>query len=220
MADIYAFPTGAPPTASAPRQDGLPERPAGVPDEMWNAVESVRDMTRVADVRYREIPVPSTLADYGIGVELECGERDGNTASFSSDLSHSPRLATGWIMILFSAQSRIDWAGRWRCVAFTRLPLHASENDGLAPRMYWDDMCDFLSDVDPDSVGGTVTVTQNTSFGSLLSEAEAGCEMRVSWSPLGLPDGGLDAGAQVGMWARFIRSTVRFDEGLGSDSSD
>ena len=68
MADIYAFPTGAP-------NEGHPERPQGVPDDVWAAVESVSAMKRLYDVRYREIPVPSTLADYGIGVELEAGER-------------------------------------------------------------------------------------------------------------------------------------------------
>lgn len=64
MADIYAFPTGE-------SNDGRPVRPQGVPDEVWAAVESVSTMKRIHDVRYREIPVPSTLADYGIGVEFE-----------------------------------------------------------------------------------------------------------------------------------------------------
>ena len=68
MADIYAFPTGE-------SNDGRPVRPQGVPDEVWAAVESVSTMKRIHDVRYREIPVPSTLADYGIGVEFEAGER-------------------------------------------------------------------------------------------------------------------------------------------------
>ena len=207
---------------SAAPQGELPGRPDGVPDEVWHAVESVRSMSRVPDVRYREIPVPSTLADYGIGVELECAGYDGSEASSpSSDpliAASRPAVATGWIMMLYSAQSRMDWAGRWRCVAFTRLPLQASENDGLTPRMYWEDMCDHLTDIDPDSVGGTVTVTQNSSFGTLAcDDTDAGCEMRVSWTPLELPDGGLDAGNQVGAWADFIRSTVRFDEGLTID---
>ena len=46
----------------------MPERPVGVPDAVWSAVESVRSMPRVTGMRYRELPVPSTLADYGIGV--------------------------------------------------------------------------------------------------------------------------------------------------------
>lgn len=213
MADIYAFPTGVSTPAHA-GDDGMPERPAGVPDEVWQAVESVHAMKRVADVRYREIPVPSTLADFGIGVELECGAREGDTNPFSADLTDSPRVATGWIMILNSRQRREDWAGRWRCVCFARMPLETCENDGLTPGMYWEDMCDYLRDVDPETVGGTVTVTQNTSFGALAGEANAGCEMRVSYTPLDEAGAGLgfDAGAQVNAWACFLRSTVRFEE--------
>jgi len=51
----------------------MPERPVGVPDAVWSAVESVRSMPRVTGMRYRELPVPSTLADYGIGVEMRRG---------------------------------------------------------------------------------------------------------------------------------------------------
>ena len=158
MADIYAFPTGAP-------NEGHPERPQGVPDDVWAAVESVSAMKRLYDVRYREIPVPSTLADYGIGVELEAGER-------------------------------------------------MDSHPFAAPGMYWEDMCDYLGEVEPDSISGTVTVTQNTTFGLMAGSTSAGCEIRVSWTPLDGtgPGGTMDAGAQVNSWAAFIRSTTRREE--------
>ena len=161
MADIYAFPTGE-------SNDGRPVRPQGVPDEVWAAVESVSTMKRIHDVRYREIPVPSTLADYGIGVEFEAGERalgDAFSAGLGSDAES--RIATGWIMMLYAHELRIDWDSNWRCVAFARLPLETAENDSLTPGMYWDDMCDYFDGIEPDSVSGTVTVTQNTAFGSM-----------------------------------------------------
>ena len=129
MADIYAFPTGAP-------NEGHPERPQGVPDDVWAAVESVSAMKRLYDVRYREIPVPSTLADYGIGVELEAGERM-DSHPFAADSVSEPHVATGWVMTLYSHELRPDWNSNWRCVAFARLPLEPSENDSLAPGMYW-----------------------------------------------------------------------------------
>ena len=166
MADIYAFPTGE-------SNDGRPVRPQGVPDEVWAAVESVSTMKRIHDVRYREIPVPSTLADYGIGVEFEAGERalgDAFSAGLGSDAES--RIATGWIMMLYAHELRIDWDSNWRCVAFARLPLETAENDSLTPGMYWDDMCDYFDGIEPDSVSGTVTVTQNTAFGSLAADAE------------------------------------------------
>ena len=164
MADIYAFPTGE-------SNDGRPVRPQGVPDEVWAAVESVSTMKRIHDVRYREIPVPSTLADYGIGVEFEAGERalgDAFSAGLGSDAES--RIATGWIMMLYAHELRIDWDSNWRC--------------------------------------------QNTAFGSMAGSTSAGCEIRVSWTPLDGtgPDGTMDAGAQVRSWAAFIRSTIRFEE--------
>ena len=190
-------------------------RPQGVPDEVWAAVESVSTMKRIHDVRYREIPVPSTLADYGIGVEFEAGERalgDAFSAGLGSDAES--RIATGWIMMLYAHELRIDWDSNWRCVAFARLPLETAENDSLTPGMYWDDMCDYFDGIEPDSVSGTVTVTQNTAFGSMAGSNSAGCEIRVSWTPLDGtgPDGTMDAGAQVRSWAAFIRSTIRFEE--------
>ena len=117
-------------------------------------------------------------------------------------------------MMLYAHELRIDWDSNWRCVAFARLPLETAENDSLTPGMYWDDMCDYFDGIEPDSVSGTVTVTQNTAFGSMAGSASAGCEIRVSWTPLDGtgPDGTMDAGAQVRSWAAFIRSTIRFEE--------
>ncbi|PWG66297.1 DUF3000 family protein [Bifidobacterium callitrichidarum] len=209
MAEIFAFPAGTPAAMRPGDGAGAPQhpvRPRGVPDDVWAAVESVRTMQRLDDVRYREIPVPSTLADFGIGVELE---------SESSSQEAGPlRLATGWIMMLYAHEPRTGWDSNWRCVAFARLPLEAGENDPLAPGMYWDGMCDYVEYAEPDTVSGTVTVTRNTAFGGLDEAPSSGCEMRVSWTPLDGtgPDGTMDAGAQVNSWAAFIRSTVRPEE--------
>lgn len=204
MASIYVFPAGVP-------NEGQLLRPQGVPDELWAAVESVNAMPHLPGVRYREIPVPSTLADYGIGVELEA-EPDCSAAA--STAGFPPDSATGWVMMLYCHEPRVEWGSRWRCVAFARLPLAPAENDPLVPGMYWDDMCDHLVNIDLDSVSGTVTVNQNTSFGGIVVRADAGCEIRVSWTPLDVvgADGTMDAGAQVNAWAAFMASVVRSEE--------
>ena len=170
-------------------------RPQGVPDQVWNAVLSVDCMRRLKGMTYREIPVPNSMANFGIGVALECDET----------------YASGWIMILYSLKCREDWHSHWRCVAYAQLPLPSDENDGLAPSMYWDGMRSFVDDASLGDVSGTVTVTQNTSFG-LAQEGTAGCEMRVSWTPLASMDGGLDAGGQVQCWARFVQSASECEE--------
>ncbi|NEG54518.1 DUF3000 family protein [Bifidobacterium platyrrhinorum] len=207
MADIYAFPTGVKSRTGRDADPELPGRPVGVPDDVWQAVESIREMPHLRDVRYREIPVPSTLADYGIGVELESGARE-DAADRMFDGTMPTGLATGWIMILYSVEPRSDWGSNWRCVAFARLPLDKGENDALTPDMYWDIMCDHLDAAEPGSIGGTVTVTRNTAFGSLGRDDSAGCEMRVSFTPTTFDGMSYDAGASVSAWARFLRSTI------------
>ena len=214
MAEILTFPAE---TTANTQETGtpLPHRPDGVPDAVWHAVCSVHAMRRVGGVRYREIPVPSTLADYGIGVQMECGAvegRDGLSAPHDEASKHS---AGGWVMLLYSERPRSDWQGHWRCVVFARLPLEPNENDGLTPAMYWEDMCAYLTDPDPDSVTGTVTVTQNTSFGSLEGDTSAGCEIRASFTPLPMatsPGGDIDAGELVATWGEFLASTVGDDD--------
>lgn len=202
MAEIFAFPQDA----GAARHGGgdavRPGRPHGVPDAVWQAVESVRAMTREPGMRYREIPVPSSMADYGIGVRLDgdgAGPRAGEGAG-------------GWIMMLYMRHG----AGRrpgWRCVAFAKVPLDAGEHDALASDLYWQEARERIERVgDADSIAGTVTVFRNTSFGLPAAALAAGCELRVSWTPLATTDDAMDAGAQTQMWARFLRSVMTAEE--------
>ncbi len=214
MADVYAFPTEMPSQGclgTSTVADDRVERPDGVPDDMWFAVQSVRTMHRIPGVQYREVPVPSSLADFGIGVEIECRTSQSSDITSSREQEFSSQVATGWIMVLYSTSERRDWGSQWRCVAFARMPLDSEEEDCLTPTMYWDDMCTHFDNVVPDSVGGTVTVTRNTSFGTMDSSSHAGCEIRASWTPLADVDG-MDAGKQIVLWSRFINSAVHYSE--------
>lgn len=210
MADIYAFPQGAPNEArttgrgscacAAPPESML-IRPSGVPDKVWDAVLSVERMPRLSGVSYREIPVPCAMASFGIGVEMDCDET----------------RSTGWIMVLYSHKYRNDWHSHWRCAAFAALPLPGNERDCLTSSMYWDAMADQIGAYGVEHVSGTVTVTRSTVFGGQSDAPETGCEIRVSWTPLDYADGGLDAGAQVGAWAEFLRSMTQSEEDYSVD---
>ena len=205
MADIYAFPQGAPNEArttgrgscacAAPPESML-TRPSGVPDKVWDAVLSVERMPRLSGVSYREIPVPCAMASFGIGVEMDCDET----------------RSTGWIMVLYSHKYRNDWHSHWRCAAFAALPLPGNERDCLTPSMYWYAMTDQIGAYGVEHVSGTVTVTRSTVFGGQSDAPETGCEIRVSWTPLDYADGGLDAGTQVGAWAEFLQSMTQSEE--------
>lgn len=176
-------------------------RPSGVPDKVWDAVLSVERMPRLSGVSYREIPVPCAMASFGIGVEMDCDET----------------RSTGWIMVLYSHKYRNDWHSHWRCAAFAALPLPGNERDCLTPSMYWDAMVDQIGAYGVEHVSGTVTVTRSTVFGGQSDAPETGCEIRVSWTPLDYADGGLDAGAQVGAWAEFLRSMTQSKEDYSVD---
>ncbi|MDN6272280.1 MAG: DUF3000 domain-containing protein [Bifidobacterium crudilactis] len=230
MAEIYSIPVRD--MAFHTRESGEGEksscslsRPAGVRDELWYAVESVHHMVRVESIDYQEIQVPSSMADAGIGVELsyrkdayDLSALDG--ISYSEGLRTSPvssahksqdaarsRLASpsGWIMVLYSHVPRAEWDSQWRCVGFFTTEIAAQEHDSLTADMFLDDMTAHLTEAEPDSVRGTVTLTQNRSFGVIEQDNGCGCEIRVSWTPAGVTSHGLDAGRQVQMWARFIR---------------
>ena len=77
-------------------------RPLGVPDVVWDAVLSVRNMRRVNGVAYREIPIPCAMADFGVGVALESSSYRDEKSYFRNDCAMTGnRCATadGWIMV-------------------------------------------------------------------------------------------------------------------------
>ena len=192
-------------------------RPAGVPDVVWDAVCSVHDMPRVPGVLYHEIPVDHALCDFGIGVEM------------MMDLDADSPL--GWVSIQYSQNSRTfrERAGlqshrhtgtytstslqsdaHWRCVAFMRFPISGSEDDGLTPAMYWDEIGARMAGVAVGAPSGTVSVTRNTVFQTgtspICARSGLGCEVRMSWTPATLDNGRIDSGMQVFCLADILRS--------------
>ena len=59
--------------------------------------------------------------------------------------------------------------------------------------------------------GNGVEFPKHIRFGDMEAEPHAGCEMRVSWTPSVSPEGA-DAGAQVSVWAQFLRASVNDGE--------
>ncbi|KAB7790122.1 DUF3000 family protein [Bifidobacterium leontopitheci] len=176
-----------------------------VPDAVWAAVESVRAMPLAAGVRYEEIAVPGTLADYGIGVAV-------TAASPQADVA-----ASGWIMLLYDRELRDEWRSHWRCVAYARMPIDPREDNGLAPGLFWEEMLAALDGAHDGDVAGTVTVERNTAFGIRDAGIGASCELRASWTPLASMDDGSDAGGQVRRWTLLVKSAVDREEETSVD---
>lgn len=209
MAEIFAF-RADDRTATGPN-GGNPHlvRPPGVPDVVWHAVETVRAMRRVPDVRYREVAVPCSWGDYGIGVEMTC-ERDAETRG----RAERNRICRGWIRLMYSHDLRPEWRSHWRCVAYAEMPIDQGEHNALAPALYWGELHRFVADHICGDLTGTVTIRRDTSFGASASDCDGqfacdgdvGCEMRVSWTPPDDEEHEMNAGEQVRLWSRFIRS--------------
>jgi hypothetical protein len=105
------------------------------------------------------------------------------------------------------------------------VPYDDCANDDLAAQMVWDEMrmaMEPLSEVIP---SGTVSVTRDRSFGLNGPDtadgpdgagesgrgpkrAAAGCELRVSWTPAGVPGVEIadEIGTHIEAWAGFLRS--------------
>ncbi|MCI1673930.1 MAG: DUF3000 domain-containing protein [Bifidobacterium tibiigranuli] len=172
MNHIYAFPD-APRIEDCERTGGIRRmsgtrhagektdlfRPAGVPDAVWSAVLSVMAMRRLDGIAYREIEVPRSLADFGIGVSLRCSEDS------SEDRSEDSLGASGWIMALYAQHPDAQWESHWRCTAYARVPYDDCANDELAAQIVWDEMRMALGPLASGLPSGTVSVTRDRSFG-------------------------------------------------------
>ena len=218
MANIYSFPdapqiqaAGSTTTEveglSSAGGGGEMSRPAGVPDVVWDAVCSVRDMPRIPGVLYHEIPVDHELCDFGIGIEMMMSPGEYSTMGPMGSMA-----PMGWVSIQYAQAPQWQSDSHWLCVAFMRFPISSSEDDGLTPAMYWEEVGARMTGADPGSLSGTVSVTRSTEFPAESSPARAsngvGCEMRMSWTPATLDHGRIDAGMQVACLADVLRSVA------------
>ncbi|MGO4973553.1 DUF3000 family protein [Bifidobacterium boum] len=206
MAQIFSFPGRA-----SARREHPPARPDGVPDTVWHAVQSVFAMPTVPGVQFHEVPVPKSIADYGIGVGMvraddatqsddwsalwhvsSCahpGGIQGGNAIGSGDMHKIVgEAAWGWIMLLYYADPPQEWESRWRCVAFCRIPGQPDthDDDGHYTAACWHAVNSGLhkTGVDTDTISGTITVSHDTFFGRQANDnMPARCELRVSWTP-------------------------------------
>ncbi|NEG95881.1 DUF3000 family protein [Bifidobacterium sp. SMB2] len=205
MAEIYAFPAGVSAMTPHMQQSASDNSDRGVPvpDVVLRAVESVRSMTLREGVSYREIAVPSSMADYGIGVQLDIEDVSRCTIG-------------GWLLLLYRERMQEEWDSHWRCVAFASVTSDERRVDDLTASLTWDWLERMMTGVQEETLGGTVSLNQNTSFGTLArystQERSHGCELRVSWTPV-LGSGGCpDAAMQIDGWARFLQTLDDNDE--------
>ncbi|MFT8592762.1 MAG: DUF3000 family protein [Bifidobacterium sp.] len=195
MAEIYRFPGVCNEFAdskpfSPQEDDGRKDRRmrsemlqrfegANVPSAVRQAVESVREMPRIAGMTYSEMPTPSSIADYGIGVEIQYPI----FLAESMKRMQSEASLYGWIMILFVNSDDVTDRSPWQCVAYMREPKLETDFDDAETQALLTTVQERLHNADAYQISGTVSSTENHSFGMDESKIQDSYEIRASWTP-------------------------------------
>lgn len=103
----------------------------------------------------------------------------------ASDEQPSWDSASGRFVLLHDPDGVDEWEGTYRVVVFARCDVEPELlADPLIHEVAWTWVLDSLNDIGARQVGGTVTVTSGTSFGTLTDRADDGLiEVRASWTP-------------------------------------
>lgn len=173
---------------------------SSVPSLMWQAVESVRLMPKIPGMSYSEMPTPSSLADFGIGVEMQypvalhktSGEEQRETSLY------------GWIMILFANAPDAQTHSQWQCVAFMNEPKFSKNDDSDETQVLLTSVQQRLHNAQAYHISGTVSSTENHSFGMDDTKIQDSYEIRASWTPNFESESDISAADYVHVWSSLM----------------
>lgn len=133
-------------------------------------------------------PAPQRLAPHALTLVADAAPT--LTTSTLSSLSES---ATGRFVLLHDPDGVDEWAGTFRVVVFARCDVEPEMLvDPFIHEVAWSWVTDALSSVAVAQVGGTVTISSGTSFGTMAERPGDGLvEVRASWTPVSLDDQGV-----------------------------
>ena len=133
-------------------------------------------------------PAPQRLAPHALTLVADAAPT--LTTSTLSSLSES---ATGRFVLLHDPDGVDEWSGNFRVVVFARCDVEPEMLvDPFIHEVAWSWVTDALSDVAVAQVGGTVTISSGTSFGTMAERPGDGLvEVRASWTPVSLDDQGV-----------------------------
>lgn len=128
-----------------------------------------------------QAPAPQRLAPHALTLVADAAET--GTDSPVAALSES---ATGRFVLLHDPDGVDEWAGTFRVVVFARCDAEAEMLvDPLIHEVAWSWVTESLLDLTVAQVGGTVTISSGTSFGTMADRPGDGLvEVRASWTPL------------------------------------
>ena len=133
-------------------------------------------------------PAPQRLAPHALTLVA-----DTSPTVTQSALSNLSESATGRFVLLHDPDGVDEWAGTFRVVVFARCDVEPEMLvDPFIHEVAWSWVTDALTDVAVAQVGGTVTISSGTSFGTMAERPGDGLvEVRASWTPVALDDQGV-----------------------------
>ncbi len=135
------------------------------------------------EFQIEQAPAPQRLAPHALTLVADAVPMDNPLG----DLSES---ATGRFVLLHDPDGVDEWAGTFRVVVFARCDVEPEIlADPLIHEVAWTWVTDSLEEMALTQVGGTVTISSGTSFGTMAERPGDGLvEIRASWTPLAVPD--------------------------------
>jgi hypothetical protein len=158
--------------------DGTPP-PVQKPAEFQAALEALATVHPRPEIVVEHIPAPQRLAPWSHAI----GVRVGDPADEEDE------LASGRFIVLFDPEGHEAWQGTTRCVGYVSASTDSEMvDDSMFSEVAWSWLIDALAEHGAvhHSVGGTVTRTASTRFGSIAApEHSVDVEIRASWTAEG-----------------------------------
>ena len=144
-------------------------------------VQALLDVPIRPEFSIEQAPSPQRLAPHAFTLTADA-VTDGSSASVGAHVES----ASGRFVVLHDPDGVDEWEGNHRIVIFARCDVEPELlADPLIHEVAWSWVTEALDNHEVAQVGGTVTVSSGTSFGSMAERPGDGLvEIRASWTPL------------------------------------
>jgi hypothetical protein len=159
--------------------DGVDAPAVPRPADFQAALEALATVRPRPEVVVEHIPAPQRLAPWSHAVGVHVGD----------PADEEDELASGRFIVLFDPEGHEAWHGTTRCVGYVSATTDSEMvDDSMFSEVAWSWLTDALAEhgAGHHSVGGTVTRTASTRFGSIAApEHSVDVEIRASWTAEG-----------------------------------
>ena len=144
-------------------------------------MQALLDVPIRPEFSIEQAPSPQRLAPHAFTLTADA-VTEGSSASVGAHVES----ASGRFVVLHDPDGVDEWEGNNRIVIFARCDVEPELlADPLIHEVAWSWVTEALDNHEVAQLGGTVTVSSGTSFGSMVERPGDGLvEIRASWTPL------------------------------------